>query len=263
MSIDVWTIGLEAANFLVLVWLLERLLYRPVLGVIGRRQAEIDRLQQADADAREALAAEREGLERERRAVAADRARALEEAHVQAREERARSQAEARAEMEQLLAAGRARLEHERADTARALRRKSAELGVSIARRLLGTSTPPGGDVRFVAAACDRLRQMDDADRARLVAGLGDGFVVQVVTAQALDAAQQAECGERIAKALGRAVETAFSVDASLIAGIEIVFPGLVLRNSWRDALAGSEAALVEEAGQGPLGGGADGRDAR
>ena len=86
---------------------------------------------------------------------------------------------------------------------------------------------------------------------------------MQVVTAQALDPEQQSECRERIAQALGRAVDTTFSVDASLIAGIEIVFPGLVLRHSWRDALADSEAALVEEAEQGPLEGGEDGHDAR
>lgn len=263
MSIDFWTICLEVVNFLVLVWLLERLLYRPVLGVIGRRQAEIDRLQAADAAAHQALAVERQRLEEERQAVAAARAGALEEAHIRAREERARLEAEARTEMEQLLAAGRARLEHERADVAHALRRKSAELGVSIARRLLSISNPPDGDGRFVETVCHRLRDMETGDRARLVAGLVEGAVVQVITARALDAELQSECGERIAQALGRAVDTTFSVDLSLIAGIEIVFPGLVLRHSWRDALEDGEAALVEEAQQGPIEEGGDGPHAR
>jgi len=263
MSIDLWTIGFEAVNFLVLVWLLERLLYRPVLGVIGRRQAEIERLQQVDAAAHAALDAGQQRLDQERQAVAAERARALDEAHTQAREERARLEAEARSEMEQLLAAGRARLEHERADVARALRRKSAELGVTIARRLLSISTPPGGDGRFVETVCDQLRAMDTADRARLAAGLGEGSVVQVITAQALGPEQQSECGERIAQAFGHPVDTTFSVDDSLIAGLEIVFPGLVLRHSWRDALADTEAALVEEAEHGPLEGGENGHDAR
>jgi F-type H+-transporting ATPase subunit b len=263
MSIDFWTIGLEVVNFLVLVWLLERLLYRPVLGVIGRRQAEIERLQQADAAAQEALAAERQRLDQERQAVAAERTRALEEAHTQAREERTRLEAEARSEMEQLLAAGRVRLEHERADVARALRQKSVELGVAIASRLLSMSIPLGGDGRFVEAVCDQLRAMETGDRARLAAGLGEGSVVQVITAQALDPEQQSECGERIAQALGHPVDTTFSVDDSLIAGIEMVLPGVVLRHSWRDALADTEATLVEEAGHGPLEGGDDGHDAR
>jgi F-type H+-transporting ATPase subunit b len=262
MSIDFWTIGLEAVNFLVLVWLLERLLYRPVLDVINRRQAEIERLQQADASAHEAVAVEKQRLEADRQALRAERARALEEAHAQARKERSRLEAEARAEMERLLASGRARLEHERADVARALRRKSVELGVTIARRLLTMSTPSGGDGRFVDTVCVRLRDMASSDRARLVAGLGEGTVVQVVSAQALDAQTQARCREGIAQALGREVDIAFAVDASLIAGLEIVFPGLVLRHSWRDALTDGEAALVEEAQQASVEGGGSDPDA-
>lgn len=263
MSIDFWTIGLEAVNFFVLVWLLERLLYRPVLGVIGRRQAEIERLHQADEAAHRALAEEHAQLEQERQAVAADRTRALEEAHTRAREERARFEAEAQAEVERLLAAGRMRLEHERADAGRALRRKSVELGVTVARRLLALSTPPGGDGRFVEAVCERLRGLEESDRERLVSGLGERSVVRVVTAETLDPRHQAVCRECVAKALDRAVEITFSVDASLIAGIEIYFPGLALRHSWRDALAASEIALVEDAGHGSPEGQGDEQHAR
>jgi F-type H+-transporting ATPase subunit b len=263
MSFDLWTIGLEVVNFLVLVWLLERLLYRPVLGIIGRRQAEIERLQAADESAQRALAAEREQLERERQSVAAERARALDEAHTQAREERARLEGEARAEMDRLLAAGRARLEHERADVARSLRRKSVEVGVAIARRLVSLSAPPGGDGRFVETVCEQLRSMEAGDRARIVAGLGERSVVRVVTAEEMDSRRQDECRERIAQALGRAVDTFFSVDSALIAGIEVHFPGLVLRHCWRDALAAAETSLVEEAEHGSLEGGEHGRNAR
>jgi len=263
MTIDIWTIGLEVVNFLVLVWLLERLLYRPVLGVIGRRQAEIERLRHADESAHRALAAERERMEQERQSVATERARALEDAHAQAREERTRLETEARAEMERLLSAGRARLAHERTDVARALRRKSVEVGVSIARRLLSLSTPPGGDNRFVEDICEKLRSMDESDRSRLVASLGERSVVRVVSAEELDTQRQSECRERIANSLGRAVDTTFSVDASLIAGIVVHFPGLVLRNCWRDTLAAAEDSLVDEAEHGALEGGEDGRDAR
>jgi hypothetical protein len=202
-------------------------------------------------------------LDREREAVAADRARALERAHTQAREERARLEAEARFEMEQLLTAGRARLEHERADVAHALRQKSVELGVNIARRLLSLSIPSGGDGRFVDAVCDQLMAMKAGDRARLAAGIAEGSTVRVITAQALDSGQQSECGKRIAQAFGHTVDITFMVDDSLIAGIEIIFPGLVLRHSWRDALADTQAALTEEAEQGPLEEDNNGHDAR
>ncbi|HSE11019.1 MAG TPA: hypothetical protein VLB69_00165, partial [Rudaea sp.] len=43
MNFDWTTFVLEAINFLILVWLLKRFLYRPVLDVIARRQAGVAR----------------------------------------------------------------------------------------------------------------------------------------------------------------------------------------------------------------------------
>lgn len=262
MSFDLWTVGLQVVNFLVLVWLLERLLYRPVLAVIGRRQKQIEQLQQADQAAHDALAAEQARLQAARDQVAAERARALEEAHAQAREERARLEEEARDEMSRLLVSGRARLQQERSDVVRSLRRKSVELGVQLAKRLLSATTPGDGDEPFVQTVCEQLRDMSTADQGRLLAGVDDGTVVRVVTAQPLADVQQQQCRARICAALGRTVTMTFSDDEGLIAGIEVFFPGLVLRHCWRDALAASEDSLMQAAEDGSLEVAADGRDA-
>jgi len=248
VSIDPWTIALEVVNFLVLVWLLERLLYRPVLGVIAGREAEIERLRSADADAQAALAAEHARLEDARADVAAERARLLEEAHAQALEEQRRLSAAARAEAERLLADGRARLAHERAEAERELRRKSADLAVGIARGLLAASTPGDGDARFVDAACAHLEALAPAERARIADSLADGKPVDLRSARPLAPAEQDACRTRVAHALGRGAEVRFGVDQTLIEGVEIGFPGLVLRHSWRDALESCDAALRADA---------------
>ena len=38
-----WTLGFQAANFLVLVWLLQHFLYQPVMEIMERRKGEVDR----------------------------------------------------------------------------------------------------------------------------------------------------------------------------------------------------------------------------
>ena len=38
MSFDWWTFGLQVINFLVLVWLLQRFLYKPVRRIIEQRR---------------------------------------------------------------------------------------------------------------------------------------------------------------------------------------------------------------------------------
>ena len=50
MELSWSTFILEAINFLVLVWILKRFLYKPVLDVIERRKAGIEKIQ-ADAKA--------------------------------------------------------------------------------------------------------------------------------------------------------------------------------------------------------------------
>ena len=43
MHLDWWTIGLQTINFSILVWLLHRFLYKPVLTMIDARKAEVRR----------------------------------------------------------------------------------------------------------------------------------------------------------------------------------------------------------------------------
>jgi F-type H+-transporting ATPase subunit b len=93
VHIDWWTIALQAANFLLLAWLLQHFLYRPVMAVIAQRQVAIERLmteantakeraqsvereiaerlQHADSERAELLAAARRAAEDERKALLA------------------------------------------------------------------------------------------------------------------------------------------------------------------------------------------------
>jgi hypothetical protein len=65
MPFDWATFGLEILNFLVLVWLLARFLYRPIIGAIARRKAEIaDTVAVAQAKEAEAHALARQYEER-------------------------------------------------------------------------------------------------------------------------------------------------------------------------------------------------------
>ncbi len=53
MLIDWFTVGAQALNFLILVWLLKRFLYKPILDAIDAREKRIA-AELADADAKKA-----------------------------------------------------------------------------------------------------------------------------------------------------------------------------------------------------------------
>jgi len=56
MNFSWWTFALQAANFLILVWLLRRFLFKPVGAIVARRKEEIARaMAEASAEKQNAL----------------------------------------------------------------------------------------------------------------------------------------------------------------------------------------------------------------
>jgi F-type H+-transporting ATPase subunit b len=90
MAIDWITVGAQIANFLVLVYLLKRFLYGPIVGAMERREQTIAaRLDDAQSKATSA-AREKQLYEVKQQELDASREALIEEARAQAREERAR-----------------------------------------------------------------------------------------------------------------------------------------------------------------------------
>jgi flagellar biosynthesis/type III secretory pathway M-ring protein FliF/YscJ len=84
MQIDWLTVAAQIVNFLVLVWLLQRFLYRPITRAMARREERIEtRLSEAKA-AREEVEAEAGRLREQQQALEASREEMLSEARQEA-----------------------------------------------------------------------------------------------------------------------------------------------------------------------------------
>jgi len=247
MRFDWWTLALQAANFLVLVWLLQHFLYRPVQAIIAERQQQADRVL-AEANTAKATAEQlRAELEKQRAAIERECRQALEEAHATAKEEAASLLDRARADAEKLLAEERQRIEQERAEVADALRLETVELGVTIARRLLAEAGDGSLDRAFLERALARLHDLTEAERSALIDRLADDAAVQVVTASRLELEGRAQVSRRLRALLGADTDVQFADDPALLAGAELHFPHTVLRHSWRDSLREIEADLKRD----------------
>ena len=247
MRIDWWTLALQAANFLVLVWLLQHFLYRPVQGIIAERQQRTDSVL-AEANVAKTTAEElRAELEQQRAAIDRERHQALEEAHARAKEEAASLLARTRADAEKLLAEERQRIVQERAEVADALRLEAIELGVAIARRLLTEAGDASLDRLFLERVLARLQGLAEPERAALIDRLAHGHTVQVVTAAPLDPAGRDDFTRRLRELLVRDTGVQFADDPALLAGAELHFPHTVLHHSWRDSLREIEEDLKRD----------------
>ena len=244
MRIDWWTLALQAANFLVLVWLLQHFLYRPVLGIIADRQQRTESVIAEASTAKVAAEQLRAELEQQRAAIAKERDQVLERAHAAASGDARRLLEKTRADAEKLIAEGRQRLAQESIEAADALRQQTIELAVTIARHLLNDAGAPFPD-RLVA----RLQALGEPERRELVSQLADGAGLQLVTAGPLEPAARDAFQKQLQALLGAEANVAFGEDPALIAGAELHFPHTILRHSWRDSLQEIEAELRRHGG--------------
>jgi F-type H+-transporting ATPase subunit b len=244
MKLDWWTIGLQTVNFIVLVWLLNRFLYKPVLGMIDARKAEVQR-QYDDARAADNLAQSLlSDIESQRTGMASERAAVLKAAAEQARGigEARRSQAQRDADV--LLDVARKALATERELALEEARRVAVDLGSEIAQRLLADLPLQLRAEAWIERIEDHISGLPEPDRDALSRQLTDGESLTVVTAVLLPAATADAWRERLRRPLGRGINIAFEVKSELIAGAELHFPMAVLRFSWQSALDAARAEV-------------------
>lgn len=250
MNFSWWSFALQAANFLILVWLLRRFLFKPVSAIVARRKEEIARgMAEAVAEKQKALDVERD-LQAQRAGIEAERQKVIEEQGAQLADERRKMIDEAHAEAEKIRIHAAMQLNEERVAATQELFSRAIELAINLAERLLRELAFPSIEHAFLARILDYLDRLPAEERAALMAHRGE-ISIAVTTAHPLDAHQEAQWREQLGKRIGVKAGIKFSSDPALIAGAEITLPNAVLRFSWRDALTtvAKEISRNEHAG--------------
>lgn len=152
-----WTLILNIVAFVLLVWILKRLLYKPILTWLDRRR-ELEEKRLRDAAAAQAhaqrLLEEREAL----LAKANRRARAIvAQAEAEAQDILRDARREARAQVQELLVEGEKAAARLREEALADLRRSYAELVVLGASKVLAREVRTGDHERLLAELTERL----------------------------------------------------------------------------------------------------------
>lgn len=242
MHFDLQTLALQTVNVLVLVWLLARFLFRPVVRIIAERRAAADALLAEAEAARAKVAAEAASLEQHRQALMGDGEHIIAAARTSAEAERDAIMRQADASSRKLRDDSEQAIGRERQAMRQGLEQDAADLGLSIAERLL-TRLPPQIVNRAFLAGLEEVLATHPA-RLSLV-----GSSVEVRSATPLDAGAQADCREVLARLIGNNLSLSFHTDPALIAGIELASRDIVIRNSWRADLEHLTSILHEDAG--------------
>ena len=237
MSIDWWTLGLQAFNVGLLIWLLARFLFRPVAAIVAERQQVAAAVLAQAEQQRQIAAAERQQAEAERQAVQAQREQLLQDAEQAAAARRAQLMAEAG---QAAAALARERQQGEQQELVllrQQLEQQAGQLALEISRRLLAR-LPVLAINDFLAGLCRALETLPEHERAAFAS-----LPLILRSARTLSADERQLCMAALHEVLGSAPQLQVEVLPQLLAGLELDNGQTVLRNH----LAADLARLQQE----------------
>ncbi len=224
MSIDWITVAAQIANFLVLVWLLRRFLYRPILDGIDAREAQITQRMSEAAGIR-AQAEEAEARhEAEIARLKAGREGVLAEVRDEAEAERDALLSGARERLEAEQAAREAARKDEARRFAADLELRGASALVALLRKALNDLAGETLEERIVARAAGRLPAM----AGDLAEAAGASHEAIVTTQDALPEALQKQLAQQIREALPH-IDVQFETDTAQSPGLSLRVGGAQL----------------------------------
>lgn len=247
MLIDWFTVGAQVLNFAILVWLMKRFLYQPILDAIDAREARIS-AELTDAAASKAEAA-KDRTEFQHKSEAFDQARAalLSQATDAANTERKRLLDAARQAAADFAAKREEALRTEATSLNQAIARRAQDEVFAIARQALADLADAGLEERMCVAFTRRLRSIDGDAKDSLNQALGSATEpASVRSAFDLPAPQRTAIEAAVHDAFGPDIKLRFETAPDLVGGIELRTHGQKLAWSIADYLSSLQRGVGE-----------------
>lgn len=247
MLIDWFTVGAQALNFLLLVWLLKRFLYQPILHAIDAREKRIA-AELAEADAKKAEAQkERDEFRQKNEEFDQERAALLSKATDEAKAERQRLFDEARGAADAFSAKRDETLRNDALHLSQAVSRKTQEEVFAITRKALADLASTSLEEQMAEVFTKRLRAMTAQARTSLADNLKSTSEPAVVrSAFELPAEQRAAIQKALDETFTAQMNLRFETASELVSGIELISSGQKVAWSIADYLSSLESEVNE-----------------
>ncbi len=220
MQIDWFTTAAQVVNFLILIWLLKKLLYRPVIHAMQRReQGLVDRQQQLDAQLNDAEQLKQQyelclqQLKMEQDAV-------LSRIKQQAEDERNRQLANLDQEIQQKKQEFAEQMNKERGELGQTISRTIAQQAVQIGNKILRELADRGLEEQMIEHFLGNLAQLPEQEREILHAAITRQHQVRIFTGFTVSEKLQKDIRARLAEIAG--CEIVFSQRENLLCGITL-----------------------------------------
>lgn len=247
MLLDWFTIVAQAVNFIILVWLMKRFLYKPILNAIDAREQRIA-AELADADAKKAEAQkERDEFQQKNEEFDQQRAALLSKATDEAKAERQRLLDEARKAADDLSAKRQEAMRNDAQNLHQAISHRTQQEVFAIARKALTDLATTSLEERMGEVFTRRLREMDGDAKAGIAEALKTASAPAILRSTFdLPSEQRATIQNALNETFAAEIHVRFETAPDLISGIELSANGQKVAWSIADYLVSLEKGVGE-----------------
>lgn len=247
MLIDWFTLGAQIINFLILVLLLRRFLYRPVIRAMSEREAKIAAqlnearmLKQEVIDEAEAYRKKREELDNYRDAL-------LSEAREDVEKWRKNTISKARADIDEARTSWHKSIVAEKQAFIQELRQRIGSQVCTISRQALAELADTELEQQMISVFMRQLRELDEAQRALLKESVQrSNYEISLHSAFILSPETRQSVLQTIRNSIGVEIGMKFEVIPDMLCGVEIISQDLKLAWTLDDYLISLEEKLFE-----------------
>lgn len=245
MQIDWLTVGAQIVNFLILIYLLKRFLYQPVMNAMAKREQRIaERLGEARRREEEA-ARERDEYQDKNREFEQQRGKLLEQAKAKADQQRQQLLEQVRHTVEQSRTQWQQDMERERQNFYKAVSSQTAQAIVRGMRRVLDELADTKLEEHIVDVFLQRLQALDAQTRQRLTeTAEAKTTEARVTTSFTPDDTLRSRITKALHQLLGEQVQLNYQRSPELVSGVELNVGGQTLGWSIADYLDEIQADL-------------------
>ncbi len=247
MSIDWYTVIAQAINFLILVWLMKRFLYKPILHAIDEREKRIA-AELANADSKQAEAQQKsEEFKGKNEEIDQQRNTLMTNATNEANAERQRIITEARQTADDLMAKRQEMLISEAHNLNQSILSRTQQEVFAITRKTLADLATASLEERMVDVFIRRLHEMDKQEKESLAQTLHSLSGPAVIrSAFEMPDDQRAVLQNALNEIFSVDIKMRFETNPELISGIELTSNGQKAAWSIADYLVSMEQSMSE-----------------
>jgi F-type H+-transporting ATPase subunit b len=248
MKINWFTFIAQIINFLILVWLLKRYLYKPILDAIDEREKRIaSQLDEAEASKAEAKR-EKDEFRQKNEEFEKQKGEMLGKVVAESEEKRQRLLEKARTEANSLHLKLDEELKETRQNMNQEVAQKIRQEVIAISRKTLSDLASMTLEEQTANIFIKRLNELNDEQKKQFISAFKSGSnPIMIRSAFELPNKIQSEIQESVKRILGTKPEFQFSKMPDLICGIDLMTNGYKLEWSLLEYLNSLEKTVSEQ----------------